>query len=482
MGCGVGHQNLASRSITPRALIQSSGRFVSENIKTFKQCYKISEELGAGAYATVMSATHKTSGISRAVKIIPKSRITSKVARETFLHEVEILRQMDHPNIVRVYEYFQDEKYIYIVMELCTGGELLDIILRKKVLSEQQAARYMQQILSGVVYCHAKHIVHRDLKPENLIFQSDSSDSLLKIIDFGTSVLHTPRKKLKRRLGTIYYLAPEVLKCSYDEKCDVWSCGVILFVLLSGKMPFMGEDDEEIFRKIEEGLFSMEGLEWAEVSEGAQQLVRKMLKVDPRKRATAEQIFYDPWVQQAAVPVPERNYFSAVMTNLSSFNARNKLQRAMLAFIAQHLLNKEETAELTQVFRAMDRTGVGRISQKELKLCVYDVLGVTFPEDMITEILQKVDIDESGFIDYSEFLVAAMDKEKLLSAERLNAAFALLDKDGNGKISRSELKAILDVDSMHEDRLWADLIATVDQNGDGDIDLSEFRDMMLQTL
>ena len=482
MGCGLGHQNLGARSITPKQLIQSSGRFVAENVKTFKQCYKIKEELGAGAYATVMSAIHRNTGALRAVKIIPKSRISSKVARETFLHEVDMLREMDHPNIVRVFEYFQDEKYIYIVMELCAGGELLDIILKKKVLSEQQAAKYMQQILSGVVYCHSKHIVHRDLKPENLIFQSDSEDSLLKIIDFGTSVLYTSRKKLRRRLGTIYYLAPEILKSSYDEKCDVWSCGVILYVLLSGKMPFMGEDDEDIFRKIEEGLFSMEGPEWTEVSEPAKLIVRKMLKVDPRKRASAEQILYEPWVQQAAVPVPQRDYFSSVMSNLSSFNAHNKLQRALLAFMAQHLLSREETAELTQVFRSMDRTGIGRISHKELKQCVYDVLGVTYSEEMIAEILQKVDIDESGFIDYSEFLVAAMDKEKLLSVERLDAAFALLDMDGNGKISCAELKAILDVHSMYEDRLWADLIASVDQNGDGEVDIREFRDMMLQAL
>lgn len=478
MGCGV-VKGQSAFSTTPKALYLGSGFFVSENPGVFRKCYQVLGELGNGAYATVLLASNLESGAKRAVKIIPKKRIISHEVVQRYLSEVDILRQMDHPNIVRVYEYFQDETYLYIVTELCEGGELLDKIVSKTVLPEAVVAQYMRQLLSAVLYCHTKHIVHRDLKLENLLLLSKADDSLLKVIDFGTSVLFDPRKKLKRRLGTVCYIAPEVLGSGYDEKCDMWSCGVLLYVLLSGRMPFAGEDDHQILANAARGNYSMTTVEWLEVSDAAKSLVRGLLQTDPKKRLSASQAFNDPWVQQTNRETPAGPAFSEAIRNLSSFRARNMLQKAVLCFMSSRLISTEEVQELAQVFRALDQSGSGRLSKRELHEGVQRVMGLDLTPKSTSQILGEVDADNSGFIDYSEFLVAAMDKQKLLSTERLKAAFAAFDADHNGKITTTELRMMLDQKGAMDAQVWESIISGVDKNGDGEVDWKEFKQMML---
>ena len=162
---------------------------------------------------------------------------------------------------MKLYEFFQDDKHYYIVTELCTGGELFDKITKKQIFGEADAARYFKQILSAVVYCHALKIVHRDLKPEKLLLESEDEGANIKVIDFGTSQVFNPDKKMSQKFGTPYYIAPEVLKKEYNEKCDVWSCGVILYILLSGKPPFSGKNEQEIIKQVETGVYRMDAPE-----------------------------------------------------------------------------------------------------------------------------------------------------------------------------------------------------------------------------
>ena len=163
---------------------------------------------------------------------------------------MEILKNLDHPNIVKLYELYQDEKFYYLITEFLPGGELFDRIQQSKHFSESKAAKLMRQVMSAVAYCHEKSIVHRDLKPENIIFINKDENSDLKVIDFGTSRSFKADEKMKKRLGTPYYIAPEVLKREYNEKCDIWSCGVILYILLAGYPPFNGKSEQDIFKKI----------------------------------------------------------------------------------------------------------------------------------------------------------------------------------------------------------------------------------------
>lgn len=183
---------------------------------------------------------------------------------------------LDHPNIVKLYEIYQDQKNIYLITEYLEGGEVFDLILKTKHFNENIAAKIMKQLLSAVAYCHNKQIVHRDLKPENLLLvKPDSFD--IKVIDFGLSRTFTPEKNMYSKMGTPFYIAPEVLKKKYNEKCDIWSCGVILYILLCGNPPFNGKNDQAIFDSIALGYVSFQGVEWKNVSNQAKIFIKKLL-------------------------------------------------------------------------------------------------------------------------------------------------------------------------------------------------------------
>lgn len=190
-----------------------------------------------------------------------------------FFYEIEIMKKLDHPNILKLYEVFQDQKRFYLVTELCTGGELYEEISKKRVFPEDEAAEVIQQILEAIAYCHANHIVHRDLKPENLLIDQQSCVEL-KVIDFGTSQQFAEDKTIEGLVGTAYYIAPEVLSGSYNHQCDIWSIGIIMAILLTGKPPFDGADDREVVKKVRMGHFSTSGPEWDNVDPLAVDMIK----------------------------------------------------------------------------------------------------------------------------------------------------------------------------------------------------------------
>lgn len=213
----------------------------------------------------------------------------NKVEQKQLELEINILREMDHPNIVKLFEFYQDKKNYFIVTEMCTGGELFDQIIKRPYYSERDAAGVMKQVFSAVAYCHGQNIVHRDLKPENLLLESETSGTgaMIKVIDFGTSQLYDSSKKMKQKFGTPYYIAPEILKGAYDMKCDLWSCGVILYILISGRPPFDGKNDKQILQEVEKGKADFSGPLWQKVSPEALDILKKLLNKDTEKRISA---------------------------------------------------------------------------------------------------------------------------------------------------------------------------------------------------
>jgi len=195
-----------------------------------------------GAFGEVRMCVHRESGAQRAVKVLRKSHMDDDEKRMLF-NEINILKEIDHPNIIKMYEFFEDEKRYYLVTEICKGGELFDEILQRGKFSERDGAVLMKQVLSCINYCHQSNIVHRDLKPENILLEQNKEFDQIKIIDFGTSLVYDPNRNLDEKLGTPYYIAPEVLNKNYNEKCDIWSAGVITYILLSGMPPFNGQSD-----------------------------------------------------------------------------------------------------------------------------------------------------------------------------------------------------------------------------------------------
>jgi calcium-dependent protein kinase len=202
--------------------------------------------LGEGGYGKVYSCIHKETGSERVVKVIEKFLLNDDDMK-MIVDETNILRSLDHPNIVKMHEFFEDINRFYIITEISKGGELFDEIIRRKQFTENDAAIIMKHIFHCVNYCHTNHIVHRDLKPENIMLEENKDFSQIKIIDFGFSRHFESDEIIHEKKGTPYYIAPEVINGQYNEKCDIWSCGVILYIILSGNPPFNGKNNKEIF-------------------------------------------------------------------------------------------------------------------------------------------------------------------------------------------------------------------------------------------
>jgi calcium-dependent protein kinase len=460
----------------------TGGDFVTEKKGKLRDSYRIGNKLGDGAFGSVRKITHRVTGEVRAVKTIHKKNLRSEEERQTFFNEVSVLRALDHPNILKLYEFYQDEKNFYLITELCNGGELFDRIISHGSFSEAVAANYMQQILSVITYCHDRNIVHRDLKPENFLLDTTSEEANLKVIDFGTSQFFVHGTPLTAKFGTPYYIAPEVLRCHYDEKCDVWSAGVNMYVLLCGYPPFGGSNDDQILKKIAIGRFSFPSPEWDFISFEAKDLITKMLTFEPHRRISAREALNHQWLHNASRAPIDTSTARTIFTNLQTFRSEQKLQKATYAFIVSQLATKKEKEEMLELFKSLDTDGSGTLSRQELiegfhNLYVEEIDDI---EAEVDKIMHQVDTDGSGEIDYSEFVAASMNRSKLLSKERLEAAFKTFDIDGSGTISADELKAILGKHHAYEDEIWQEIIKEVDQNGDGVIDLREFSEMMLK--
>lgn len=254
-----------------------------------------SKQLGKGTYGEVSGATHIETGQRRAIKVIARSKIRNW---ERFQTEVKILQTLDHPNVIKLYEYFEDDTNVYLVTELCTGGELFDRIIKEEYFNEKKAARIFKQILQALNYCHSMNIVHRDLKPENFLFVSPDENSDLKIIDFGLSKIMEGGKlqRMKTRAGTPYYISPEVLAGNYDASCDLWSAGCMLYILLCGYPPFYGDNNQEILQMVKTGVFDFDGEEWDDIDSNAKDLIKKLI-TRPERRMDAAEALQHGWLK-----------------------------------------------------------------------------------------------------------------------------------------------------------------------------------------
>lgn len=450
--------------------------FVSLKKGLITDYYKVGKTLGEGAYGKVYQVQHRTTGLIRAMKAIKKKSVL-KEEQEKLFSEVSILKDLDHPNIVKLYELYQDEGYYYLITEFCTGGEFFDRIQAMHSFSEKIAADYMKQILSAVVYCHDKNIVHRDLKPENLLLDSKSLDARLKVIDFGTSKKFVSGTKMNQKFGTAYYIAPEVLNKDYDERCDVWSCGVILYILLCGYPPFGGANDREILNKVKIGKYRFDEDDWGKISYDAKNLIRKMLTFNPQDRISAREALNDKWIQNNTSGAPLNQ---KALKNLADFSSRNKLKQAILTFIVTQMTSQAEKDELQKTFQSLDKDSNGVLTKDELIEGYKKVFAERAnPELEVQRIIEEVDINNSGQIDFTEFIIATMNKEKLLNQTKLEQAFHLFDQDGDGFITRFELANVMGGIEL-DDAQWKALVEECDTNKDGKISKEEFMNLLLK--
>lgn len=452
--------------------------FSRDNPGKLEDFYEVAaKQLGEGSFGSVFKATCKETRALRAVKGIEKSKVTN---HSRFQREINIMKELDHPNVVRLYETFQDARKIYLVMELCNGGELFDRIIEEAPtgFDELKAATYVRQMIASLCYIHAQKFAHRDVKPENFLLQNTSPDAALKIIDFGLACNFEPGKPMTTKAGTAYYVAPEVLKSDYNEKCDIWSAGVISFILLCGYPPFAGETDPEILKKVKAGKFEFRSPEWDTISQGAKNLITQMLTVDPQLRCSADSLLNNPWLKAKGSPdyQPLKKDFVA---RLKGFVAAAKLKKVVLAVVAQQIPD-DNVESLQDNFRSLDRNGDGKLSIDEIREGM-EKEGMNVPP-ALEELLKSVDINRSGDLDYTEFLAATMERKHYMKKETCWAAFRIFDLDGDGKITKTELEQVLngpDVKAaLGKDKIEA-MISEVDINGDGCVDFEEFYAMMV---
>jgi calcium-dependent protein kinase len=335
----------------------------------------------------------------------------------------------------------------------------------------------------AVAYCHSQSIMHRDLKPENILLEfnsaNDKQNFSIKLIDFGTSVIFKPKQKMSEKTGTPYYIAPEILRKRYDEKCDLWSCGVILYILLTGEPPFNGNNDKEILKSVEIGIYDERHEAFKYISEDGRILIKNLLTVDPTKRLSAIEALETKWIKDLA-PNSKLNEQEAskILSRLKTFRADQKLQEATLAFIVNQLISKEETNELKKVFMELDVNNDGKLSLEEIAQGYKKIYGSKTPEYDAKLIFESVDADHNGYIGYEEFIRATVDRNKILTDQKLESAFRLFDKNGDGFISAVEIKEVLGKDTKLNDEIWKSIVKEVDVNGDGEISLEEFKTMM----
>ena len=443
--------------------------------------YVIIGELGSGSYGTVKKVKHKKLGELRAMKIISKKSESSQ-------NEVDILRKISHPNIVNIFEIYEDSKKFYIMMEICEGGELFEAISEQGSFSEGDCANIMKSLLAAVNYLHGKNIVHRDLKPENIMLTKNLSKMKnkkyeIKLIDFGTAKQFEPHTKMNKFIGTSYYIAPEVLKENYDEKCDIWSCGVILYILLCGYPPFNGNSNVDIYHNIQNNPPYFNGEEWKDITKEAIDLIKNMLNKVPNKRYSAEQCLNHKWFKlltskdkndEKSIEKLGKKLQLRVINKMADFVKENRLKQAVLQFISTQFNLKKEEDDLKALFSEFDIKQKGQISKEVFYEKFSQLYGENDGREICDRIFERLDLDGSGEISYDEFLSAMIDGKKVVTDDRLQKAFKMFDKDGNGKLSVDEIIEVFG----GEESYWRKVIVDVDLNKDGEVDFNEFKLMM----
>ncbi|KAK4382290.1 Calcium-dependent protein kinase [Sesamum angolense] len=399
------------------------------NIKEF---YELGRELGRGEFGITYLCTDKSNGEVFACKSISKKKLRTRVDIEDVRREVEIMRHLPkHPNIVSLKDTYEDDNAVHLVMELCEGGELFDRIVARGHYTERAAAAVTRTIVE---------VIQKETAP-------------LKAIDFGLSIFFKPGERFDEIVGSPYYMAPEVLKRNYGPEVDVWSAGVILYILLCGIPPFWAETEQGVAQAIIRSVVDFKRDPWPKVSDKAKDLVKKMLNPDPKQRPTAQEVLDHPWLQNAK---------SAPNVSL---------------VIAEHL-SVEEVAGIKEGFQLMDTGNKGKIDINELRTGLHK-LGHQIPEADLLVLMEAGDVDKDGYLDCGEFVAISVHLRKMGNEDHLRKAFEFFDRNETGYIEIEELReAFADEAEPTSEEVINAIIQDVDTDKDGRISFEEFAAMM----
>ena len=533
--------------------------------------YDILNKIGIGAYGQVYKIKHRFTNQIRAMKIISRSQIKNnyKNCDDSVENEIGILKEISHPNIIKLYEVYRDENNYYLIDEFCSEGELLKYLVEFKKFPEYIVKKIMYEIFTAVGYLHINGIIHGDLKLENIMIdcntinneeddkfgrksssesfqeylslnssnnESENNDSFnsneeniisnknnnvisdsiiikennnvikkeeesqspknslshfdIKLLDFGHSKIFSPRifNNLNDTIGTLFYVAPEVLKNSYNEKCDIWSCGVIMYILLSGELPFTGVTEDEIKNKILKGRFCFYKKFFSNISPEAKDLMRKCFIYDPKKRISFKDALNHPFFNDIEEDIINEDVeindkTKNILVNiLNNSHKESKLFQSILVYLVYNFGDKKEISQLKKIFFNIDKDKDGKISFNEFKQC-YENYNIEINENVLKNIFNTIDFDNDGFIDYPEFLQATMNKENLFTEENLQTAFEIFDTNNDGKVSVEEIEEIIGITgkSKGNKKLIDQLLKEINKNKEEEFfTFEEFKKFILE--
>ena len=488
--------------------------------------YKEIKTIGSGTYGTVKKVCLKKDPLTvRAMKIIPKDNVVQGVDYIKVLDEITILKKLDHPNIMKIFECFDDEKNIYIISDFCDQGDLLGKLEKLGKMNEIVVKFLMEQIFNAVAYLHSKNFLHGDIKLENILlytitsknrgkrftiinsdinemielrreFRSNSetkrtknyvNDMLnyeIKLIDFGCSKYFVNKNKHTRLsgiIGTSIYCSPEVVDDLYDELSDEWSCGVLMYILLSGEPPFQGESEEEIFQKIKKCKYDFNPKEFDEVSDNCKDLIKKLLEPNKKKRIKACDALKHPFFTEFFNPskaMTENKDLNILRKLINTKKPASKFHEAMYAYICNNFLSIDEEKKLRPVFRYIDKEGKNTFVKEELNKCLKEI-HIDLSEEGLDEIFKIIDSNKNNKIEYQEFLRVACDKNTLLSDENLRNSFLALN-EGEEKefIDANIIKKFIFHDAEIQDDILNEYLEQFGLKKDEKMNFEQFCDIL----
>ncbi|CAN8278405.1 unnamed protein product [Cochlearia groenlandica] len=411
--------------------------------KNFESKYEIGKEVGRGHFGHTCwakSKKGKIKGQTVAVKIISKSKMTSTLSIEDVRREVKLLKALSgHTHMVKFYDVFEDADNVFVVMELCEGGELLDRILaRGGRYTEADAKRILVQILSATAFFHLQGVVHRDLKPENFLFTNKNEDAILKVIDFGLSDFVRFDQRLNDVVGSAYYVAPEVLHRSYSTEADIWSIGVISYILLCGSRPFYGRTESAIFRCVLRANPNFEDLPWPSITPIAKDFVKRLLNKDHRKRMTAPQALAHPWLREED---PGLLLDFSIYKSVKSYLRASPFRRAALTSLSK-AIPEEELVFLKLQFMLLEPVD-GCLHLHNFTTALTRYATDAMIESRLPDILNLMQPLAHRKFDFEEFCAAAVSVYQLEALEEweqiATVAFDHFELEGSRAISVQEL-------------------------------------------
>jgi calcium-dependent protein kinase len=420
--------------------------------------YKKIKELGSGSFATVYLVKHNTTGSVRAMKEIKKISNEGEEDNELeIINEINILMKMDHPNIVKIFGFYITSHYYYLITEYCEGGSLFDLIINNNgPFPEIQASYIMHQIFSVVNYCHKMKIIHRDLKPENILINKNENNFVqIKVCDFGTSLMFNRGEVQDELVGSIYYIAPEVLKKKYNSKCDLWSCGVIMYILLTGVPPFGGSNNRIIVEKILKHDYDKTLLN--KRCKACKELISLLLERNISKRIRADEALKHKWFQiykskEIRVEVDPKVIENCII-NLKKYKKSSEIQEVALLYLVHNNPDLKEVDDACKIFGLIDKNGNGKINKEELFNGLSDIYQSDKLQQDVDEIFKNLDVNNDLYLETEEFVRAAIDKSIFLTEKSLKFAFNFFDKTNKGEITVNDLINILSGDDVSKEEM-----------------------------